>query len=67
MRLLDGELKRKRGRPKMPGSKCRSVVARLHEDDYQMLKFICEKEGWTTTQAIENMTKIQYNLTRFKE
>lgn len=66
MKTLDGELKRKRGRPKKDGGKRHRMSVRLSEDMDEKLSYICKTEGWSITQAIENMTKMQYNLTRFK-
>ena len=57
---------RKRGRPPKASSRKNRVQCKMTDDEFEMLRYLCESQKKTMTDVILGGLKTSYNLAKFK-
>ena len=61
------EIVRKRGRPRKESSRKNRVQCKMTDDEYEMLRYLCDSQGKTMTDVLLGGVRTSYNLAKYKE
>ena len=61
------EIIRKRGRPPKESSRKNRVQCKMTDEEYEMLRYVCERQGKTMTDVLLGGVRASYNLAKYKD